>query len=97
MYSGGAERRTSISVAPMLSEYISLDGDNDEEHVLAKPGKDILELGEHAPVPPSSAGSTVGSSFIADLRELKQLHTEGVLTDEEFAQSKAALLNLSSA
>ena len=40
----------------------------------------------------ASDDGITGSSLIADLRELKQLHTEGALTDEEFAQSKAKIL-----
>ena len=38
--------------------------------------------------PPSAAGT----DMMAQLNQLSQLHTQGVLTDEEFAAAKAKLL-----
>lgn len=40
--------------------------------------------------PPSSGG--ISEDAMARLKELGQLHEQGVLTDEEFAQQKAKLL-----
>ena len=42
-----------------------------------------------AAVPPPSAA---GTDMMAQLNQLSQLHTQGVLTDEEFAAAKAKLL-----
>ena len=42
-----------------------------------------------AAVPPPSAA---GTDMMAQLSQLSQLHTQGVLTDEEFAAAKAKLL-----
>lgn len=55
-----------------------------------------LEDQQYAPAP--QAGATaggVGSDAIEQLKQLGQLHEQGVLTDEEFAQQKAKILNAS--
>ena len=44
---------------------------------------------EEAPPPPAAAGPDP----IEQLKELGELHTAGVLTDEEFAVQKAKILN----
>ena len=44
---------------------------------------------EQAPPPPAAAGPDP----IEQLKELGELHTAGVLTDEEFAVQKAKILN----
>jgi len=46
------------------------------------------------PPPPQAAAPETSPQAdpVARLRELASLHTEGVLTDEEFAEQKAALL-----
>lgn len=43
-----------------------------------------------APQPPASAG--ISSNAIAELKQLGELHEQGVLTDEEFAAAKAKIL-----
>ena len=43
-----------------------------------------------APAPPAPAADDVG----AQLEKLAQLHTSGVLTDEEFAAGKAKILGI---
>jgi Short C-terminal domain len=45
-----------------------------------------------APPPPAPAGGMAQSS-IDELKQLGQLHDQGVLTDEEFAAQKAKILN----
>jgi hypothetical protein len=46
-----------------------------------------------APPPPPAPGSSgVGDDAIQLLRQLGELHDQGVLTDEEFAQQKTKLL-----
>ncbi|MGH2838242.1 MAG: SHOCT domain-containing protein [Thermoleophilaceae bacterium] len=47
--------------------------------------------GEPAPAPPPAA-APAGPDPIEQLKELAQLHQQGVLTDEEFAAQKAKLL-----
>ena len=82
----GMQRKVTIVAEDSDTSYFTLqDGDDNID--------DAETRQSTAQVPPSSAGSTAGSgsSILADLKELKQLHTEGVLTDEEFAQSKTAL------
>jgi len=49
-----------------------------------------LVLDRHAPV--SEAPSDAGIDVPTRLRALAQLHTEGILSDEEFAAAKAKLL-----
>lgn len=44
-----------------------------------------------APAPPAAAGA-IAPDTITQLQQLGQLHEQGVLTDEEFAQQKAKLL-----
>lgn len=43
-----------------------------------------------APAPPAQTG--LNPDAMAQLQQLGQLHEQGVLTDEEFAQQKARLL-----
>lgn len=45
-----------------------------------------------APPPPAPAP---GSDYINQLKELGELHSQGVLTDEEFAAQKAKILSSS--
>ncbi len=45
-----------------------------------------------APAAPASAASAGGESEIDQLERLGRLHSDGVLTDEEFAAEKAKLL-----
>jgi hypothetical protein len=40
--------------------------------------------------PPASTG--ISSDAVERLKELGQLHEQGILTDEEFAQQKSAIL-----
>jgi len=44
---------------------------------------------QDAPPPPPAAGS----DYITQLKELGELHSQGVLTDEEFAAEKAKILS----
>ena len=39
-----------------------------------------------------SQGGGISSDAVARLQELGKLHEQGILTDEEFAQQKAAIL-----
>jgi Short C-terminal domain len=50
----------------------------------------ISDLEQQGP-PPAQSG--VSSNGVERLRQLGQLHEEGVLTDEEFAQQKAKILS----
>ena len=43
-----------------------------------------------APPPPAAGGMSAGA--IDELKQLGQLHEQGVLTDEEFAAQKAKIL-----
>jgi len=47
---------------------------------------------QYAPPPPAPA-APAGNEMIEQLKQLADLHTAGVLTDEEFAAQKAKLLN----
>ena len=42
--------------------------------------------------PPPPAGGGLSSESVTRLKELAELHDQGVLTDEEFEQQKRALL-----
>ena len=44
------------------------------------------------PPPPAPAPQAAGTDLTAQLQQLAQLHTAGVLSDEEFAAAKAKLL-----
>jgi hypothetical protein len=46
-------------------------------------------VGMNAPAPPPSAS---GQDTVEQLKQLADLHAQGVLTDEEFAQQKAKIL-----
>ena len=50
-----------------------------------------LEGEQQAPAAPAAAGG-LAPDAIEQLRQLGELHDQGVLTDEEFAQQKARLL-----
>ena len=46
------------------------------------------------PPPPAAAASAAGGGdMIEQLKQLGELHAQGILTDEEFAAQKAKLLN----
>ena len=45
------------------------------------------------PPPPAAPAAPAGGDMIEQLKQLAELHTAGVLTDEEFAAQKAKLLN----
>ena len=45
------------------------------------------------PPPPAPAPGGMSQSAIDELKQLGQLHDQGVLTDEEFAAQKAKVLN----
>lgn len=47
---------------------------------------------QQAPPPQAAPQAAAGPDPIAQLKELGELHSQGVLTDEEFAQQKAKLL-----
>ena len=44
------------------------------------------------PPPPPSSGGGMSSEAVTRLKEIAQLHEQGVLTDLEFEQQKQALL-----
>jgi hypothetical protein len=44
------------------------------------------------PPPPSAAPPAGESALIEQLKQLGELHAQGILTDEEFASSKAKIL-----
>ena len=46
----------------------------------------------YAPPPPPAAPATLGPDVIKELQQLAELHSSGVLTDEEFNAQKARLL-----
>ena len=49
----------------------------------------------YAPPPqPAPAASTAGDDRISVLKQLGELHAQGILTDEEFAAEKARVLSL---
>jgi hypothetical protein len=49
-------------------------------------------LGGGAPAPPPPAAAPAGPDPIQQLKELGELHQQGILTDEEFAAQKAKIL-----
>ena len=53
--------------------------------------QDAQQYAQQAPPPPAAAPEDDAS---AQLQNLAQLHTQGVLTDEEFAASKAKILGI---
>jgi membrane protease subunit (stomatin/prohibitin family) len=50
--------------------------------------EDAQQYAQEAPAPPPEDDSA------AELQNLAQLHTQGVLTDEEFAAAKAKILGI---
>jgi hypothetical protein len=47
---------------------------------------------QYAPPPPPPAPAAASTDLTAQLQQLAQLHTAGVLSDEEFAAAKQKLL-----
>jgi hypothetical protein len=45
-----------------------------------------------APAPPPPASAMSSGDMISQLKQLGELHTQGVLTDDEFAREKARIL-----
>ncbi|MGZ8571026.1 MAG: SHOCT domain-containing protein [Actinomycetota bacterium] len=56
---------------------------------------DDLSQQQAAPMPaaPAAPAGGMSQSSIEELKQLGQLHEQGVLTDEEFAAQKAKILN----
>jgi Short C-terminal domain len=57
--------------------------------------QDQAQYEQHAPPPPPPPAAPAAPSSedrIAELKQLAELHTSGVLTDEEFAAEKARIL-----
>lgn len=52
----------------------------------------LSETPQGAPPPAPPAAAPAGPDPIAQLKELGELHRQGVLTDEEFAAQKAKIL-----
>ena len=50
------------------------------------------QYAQQAPPPPAPAPAASGDDMISELKQLAELHDQGVLTDEEFAAQKAKLL-----
>ena len=50
------------------------------------------QMQQAAPPPPPPAASGISSNTIEQLKQLGELHEQGILTDEEFAAQKQALL-----
>jgi len=50
-----------------------------------------------APTGPEPAAASTGRDPIADLKDLAELHSSGMLSDEEFAAAKAKLLGTAGA
>ncbi len=50
-------------------------------------------VGAPVPVPVSPGGAPVRTDLASQLQQLKALHDQGVLTDEEFQKAKQKLLN----
>ena len=48
----------------------------------------------YAPPPPPAAAAPAEDDSMAELQKLAQLHTQGVLTDEEFTAAKAKILGI---
>jgi Short C-terminal domain len=67
----------------------------------ARAGQFLRQLGLNSagqPPPPaaapaaSPAGATAGAAWISEMRELSELHDQGVLSDDEFAAAKRRVL-----
>jgi Short C-terminal domain len=54
--------------------------------------QDAYAYQEQAPPPPPAAPAAAAPDPIEQLKQLGQLHQQGILTDEEFAAQKAKLL-----
>ena len=54
--------------------------------------QDAQQYAQQAPPPPAAAAPVDDAN--AQLQNLAQLHTQGVLTDEEFAAAKAKILGI---
>ena len=54
--------------------------------------QDVAPQQQYAPPPPEPA-APAGADMIEQLKQLGELHAQGILTDEEFAAQKAKLLN----
>lgn len=70
----------------------------EEEQAAAQGGYPPQDQGQpqqqYAPPPPAPAPeATPEDSDVAKLQQLAQLHSQGVLSDEEFAAAKAKILN----
>ena len=50
------------------------------------------QYAQQAPPPAPAPAAPAGGDMIGELKQLAELHDQGVLTDEEFAAQKAKLL-----
>ncbi len=55
---------------------------------------DEQDAQQYAQAPPPAAAAPAEDDTNAQLQNLAQLHTQGVLTDEEFAAAKAKILGI---
>ena len=56
--------------------------------------QDAQQYAQQAPPPPAAVAAPAEDEATAQLQNLAQLHTQGVLTDEEFAAAKAKILGI---
>jgi hypothetical protein len=56
--------------------------------------QDAQQYAQQAPPPPVAVAAPAEDDATAQLQNLAQLHQQGVLTDEEFAASKAKILGI---
>jgi putative oligomerization/nucleic acid binding protein len=53
---------------------------------------DDVERQQQAAPPPQQSSGGISDAAIAQLKQLAQLHEQGILTDDEFAAQKAKIL-----
>ncbi len=68
-------------------------GANQEAAAQDAASQDAYEQPAAPPPPPAPTPGGMSQSTIDELKQLGQLHDQGVLTDEEFAAQKAKVLN----
>jgi hypothetical protein len=56
--------------------------------------QDQAQQPQYAEAPPAAAPAPAADDSMAQLEQLADLHTKGILTDEEFAAKKAQILGI---
>lgn len=89
----GTAARTAV-IAGTAQATMGAVANHQAQRQAEKQAEQVQQAQPPAPAPvPAPPAPTEGSSMLAEIEKLAQLHSAGVLTDAEFAAAKAKLLS----